>query len=351
MAPVDLSSNRSGALSRASTGLGGDNTLAAVLRAVLHWHILRVVGRRLLVSVPLLFVVSSLTFVLVSLTPGDAAHQILGSQAPPEAYQKLRHALGLDLPLYEQYWRWLKNVFEGDLGASLFTEERVTHAINGRLPVTLSLIVGAILVSVTVGILLGVLSALRGGVIGRAVDAFSLVGFALPEMWLAAQLIVLFAVILRWFPATGYVTLSESPLEWLRSITLPVIALSVGGVAAIAKQTREAMLDVLGSEHIRMAWANGIPRRSVVFRHALKNAAVPVVTLGGLQAVSLLGGTVIVENVFGLPGLGWLAVNAVIRHDLPMIQGIIVYFTVMVILINLIIDLTYSWLNPRIRTS
>jgi peptide/nickel transport system permease protein len=311
---------------------------------------LRVVAHRVLVSVPLLFVVSALSFVLISFTPGDAARQILGTDAPPEAYPKLRHELGLDLPLHEQYGRWLEDAVTGDLGTSLFSPEQVSTLIGDRVSVTLSLIVGSLLVSVVLGVALGVFSALRGGAAGRAADAFSLIGFALPEFWVGVQLIVIFAVKLQWFPATGYAPLAQSPWEWLRSLALPVAALSLGAVAAIAKQTREAMLDVLASEHIRMAWANGIPRRSIIFRHALRNASLPVVTVVGLLAIGLLGGTIVVENVFALPGLGSLAVTAATQHDLPLIQGIAVSFTIVVVLINLLVDLGYGWLNPRVRT-
>jgi peptide/nickel transport system permease protein len=317
---------------------------------LLRWPSVRVAGRRLVLAVPLLFVVSALTFVLVSATPGDAAHEILGSQAPPEAYPKLRHALGLDLPLYEQYWHWVQRSLHGDLGASLFTNENVTHAIQVRLPVTLSLIIGSLLVSIVVGVSLGILSAVRGGAIGRAVDGLSLVGFALPAFWIGYELIYLFAVKFGWFPATGYVPFGQSPAAWLHSLVLPVVALSLYGIAVVTKQTREAMLDVLASEYIRMAWANGIPARSIYFRHALKNAAMRIATVIGVLAVGLLGGTVFVETVFDLPGLGYLAVNASVQHDLPVIQGIAVYFTLIVIAINLLIDLVYTWLNPKVRT-
>ncbi|MEN3283875.1 MAG: peptide/nickel transport system permease protein [Solirubrobacteraceae bacterium] len=302
-------------------------------------------------AVALLFVVTALTFVLVSLTPGDAARDILGTDASPEAYPRLRHQLGLDLPVYEQYWNWVKHALGGDLGASLFTSQRVTEAIGARLAVTLSLIVGALLVSLLVGVCLGVFSAVRGGAAGRAVDALALVGFAVPAFWLGAILIAVFAVKLGLFPATGYVPFAESPAQWLQSLVLPVFALSLGGIAAVAKQTREAMLDALGSEYIRMAWASGLRPRSIFFQHALKNAAIRVATILGVQAVGLLGGTVVIETVFALPGMGSLAVNATVQHDLPVVQGIVVYFTIIVVAINLAIDLAYTALDPRVRTS
>jgi peptide/nickel transport system permease protein len=257
----------------------------------------------------------------------------------------------LDLPLYEQYWQWLTHAVRGDLGSSLFTGESVTDAIQSRLPVTLSLMFGALLVSLVVGVALGVFSAMRGGVLGRIVDGFALVGFALPAFWVGAMLVVVFAVALRWLPATGYVALADSPTDWLASLVLPVVSLALGSIAALAKQTREAMLDVLSSEYIRMARANGIRNRSIVLVHALKNASVRVITVLGVQAVGLLGGTVVVENVFALPGLGSLAVNSTVQHDLPVVQGTVVYFTVLVVVINLIVDIAYTWLNPKVRAS
>jgi len=302
-------------------------------------------------AVPLLFIVSALSFVLVSLTPGDAARAILGLNAPAGAYERLRHALGLDRPLWEQYWEWLRNALHGDLGNSLVTSEPVTHAIDARLPVTLSLIIGALVVTLVLGVGIGVFSAVRGGVAGRVVDAFALIGFALPSFWVGATLIAIFAVDLGWLPATGYVPLTESPADWLRSLILPVVALALVSVAFVAKQTREAMLDALSSEYVRMARASGVSSTSLIFRHALKNAGARVLTVLGLLFVGLLGGTVFVESVFALPGLGGLAVTASLQHDLPVIQGIVVYFTLIVVVVNLLIDLAYTWVNPKVRTA
>jgi peptide/nickel transport system permease protein len=311
--------------------------------------VLRVVVRRCVMAVPLLFVVSALTFVLVSLTPGNAAEEILGTSATPAAYAAFNRALGLNLPLYEQYWDWLRHAFTGNLGQSIFTSQPVTQEIGQRLPVTLSLLVGALIVSAVAGIGLGAFSAVRGGTIGRIADALALVGFSLPGFWVGAELIVIFAVWRNWFPATGYVPISASPAGWLHSLVLPVVTLSLYGIASTAKQTREAMLDVLASEHIRMARANGLPWHAIVFRHALRNASMRVVTVLGLLAVGLLGGTVLVENVFALPGVGSLMVTAATQHDLPVVAGIAVYFTLIVVAINLVVDLAYLWLNPRVR--
>jgi peptide/nickel transport system permease protein len=331
-----------------ATGRAGSSLRAHAAAAARH-PLTHAVARRLALAVPLLLVVSALSFVLESLTPGDAARSILGPTATPDAYDKLRHALGLNLPLYAQYWRWLHQAFAGNLGHSLYTGQAVTQTVLQRLPVTVSLIVGALLVSLVVGAGLGMVSAVRGGVPGRIADLLSLVGFALPAFWVGAELIVLFAVKLRLFPATGFVSFSQSPTGWLRSLVLPVVALSFYGIAATARQTREAMLDVLASEHIRMAWANGIPARSIYCRHALKNASTRVVTLLGVQAVTLLGATVLVENVFALPGLGSLVVTASTQHDLPVVEGVAVCFAIIVVAINLLIDLASAALDPRVR--
>jgi peptide/nickel transport system permease protein len=331
---------------------GAKNTaggLARPLRGLRRDPILRLIVHRLLTAVPLVIVVSSLTFVLVSVTPGDAASQILGTTATPQEYKQLRDSLGLDHPVYVQYWHWLRHALTGDLGTSIFSSQPVTQAIGQRLPVTLSLIAGALIVSIVIGIGLGVLSSLIRGPVGRAVDTFALIGFALPAFWVGAELIALFAVKVNWFPPTGYVPFAQSPIDWLRSLVLPVLALSLYGVAATAKATREAMLDVLASEHIRMARANGIRPRSIYFRHALRNAGMRVLTVLGVVAVGLLGGTVLIENVFSLPGLGSYVVSASLDHDLPVVEGVAVTFTLLVVATNLVIDIAYAALNPRVR--
>jgi peptide/nickel transport system permease protein len=322
----------------------------AARRVVAH-PLTRVVVSRLLWAIPLLFVVTVLSFLIVALTPGDAARQILGLKAEPGAYEHLRHTLGLDQPLYERYWDWLRHAVRGDFGASLFTGEPVTHALDQRLPVTACLIAGAILATMVIGVSLGVFSAVRGGAAGRFVDALALSGFALPSFWIGAALIAVFAVRVHWFPAVGYVPFAQSPKDWFLSLVLPVAALSLTTVAAVAKQTREAMLDALGSEYVRAAWASGVSPTSIVFRHTFRNASIAVLTILGLQVVGLLGGTVFVESVFGLPGLGGLAVRSATQHDLPMIQGVVVYFTIIVIFVNLVVDIAYTWVNPRVRAA
>jgi peptide/nickel transport system permease protein len=317
---------------------------------------LRTIARRLLLSIPLLFVVSSLSFFLLSLTPGDATSVLVGADATQgavgtAAYEKVRHQLGLDRPAYQQYWDWLKRAVHGDLGRSLVSGQPVTTTIKELFPTSFSLIMGALLVISVLGVGLGVLSAVRGGFAGRVVDALSLVGFALPGFWVGAVLIGFFAVRLGWFPTFGYVKFQTSPADWAKSLVLPVTALALHGVAVLAKQTREAMLDVLSSEHVRMALANGMPPRYTFFLLPLKNVAIRVVTILGLTAIGLLAGTLFVEQVFALPGLGSGLVTATVQHDLPVVQGIAVFFTLIIILINLVVDLTYSWLDPRVRTA
>ena len=264
---------------------------------------LQVAWRRLLVSIPLVFSVTFLTFFLNSLAPGDLASTILGADGTREQYQALRAELGLDQPLFLQYLGWVSHAVRGDLGVSFFTQESVVSLVNGRLSVSLSIMVGALIVCLSLGLLLGVASALKGGWVGRAIDAFSLLGLIFPSFWLALVLISLFAVTLQWLPATGYVFFGDSPLDWARSLVLPVFSVAMYSITSIAKQTRDAMIDVLGRDFIRALRACGLPERQVIFKHALRNAALPVVTVLGLVMVGAISGTVFVERVFVLPGL------------------------------------------------
>ncbi|AFD27255.1 ABC transporter permease [Deinococcus gobiensis] len=312
---------------------------------------LRILLHRLLLSVPLLIFVTALTFFLVSLTPGDPAVVILGQNRAPEEYQRLREQLGLMQPVPVQYAGWVETLLHGSLGTSIFNNESVVAKLNARLGVTLSLVVLTSLVSAVVGVALGVASALRRGALARAVDILSLLGIVLPSFWVALVLVAVFAVRLQWLPAIGYVKPSENLGGWLRSLVLPVAVLAGPAIGLIAQQSRNAMLDVLDRPFIRTLRAGGVRPGSLIYRHALRNAGVPILTVIGLVFIALLGGTIIAENVFALPGLGGLAVEATGRHDLPVIQGIVLYFTVIVVVVNLIVDLLYAWLNPRIRVS
>jgi peptide/nickel transport system permease protein len=305
--------------------------------------------RRILTSIPLIFAVTAVTFVLESLVPGNTARAIIGASGSPAAYQELRTELGLNNPLWYQYWQYADEVLHGNLGTSVFTGEPVSTVLNQRLPVTLSLVLLATIFCAVLGVLLGVISAVRGGVLGRAVDVLSLVGLALPGFWVAIILAAVFAVTLRIFPATGYVPPSDSVSRWLWSLTLPVVALGLAGVAGVAKQTRDAMKDTLAMPYIRTLRASGLGQRSIIWKHALRNGAIPVVTVLGLVFVSALSSTVFVEAVFVLPGLGSMAVTATSQHDIPVIEGIALYFTVIVVIVNLLLDILYGMLNPKVR--
>ena len=307
--------------------------------------------RRLLLSVPLLFVVSILTFIMVAIVPGDPAVRILGAGRTAAEYQALDAKLGLTAPLLVQYWHWIDGVLHGTLGTSLYTDQTVTSELAQRLPATVWLVIGATVVTVVAGIALGLAGAVWRGPLGRAVDAASWVTFAVPNFWLGLILIEFIAVRGHLLPSSGFVPLGQDPGALARSLILPVVTLAAVGVTGIAKQTRDAMSEVLGREFMTALRMAGLPRRSLLLRHALRNAAIPVVTAAGLFAIAMLGGTILVEQVFVLPGMGSLVVQAAADHDLPVIEGAVLYFTVIVIAVNLLIDLSYAWLNPRVRVT
>jgi peptide/nickel transport system permease protein len=307
------------------------------------------VVRRLLMSVPLVLIVSFVTFLLQALAPGDTARTILGNEFTQEQYDLLRQQLGLDQPLLAQYWHWLSNAITGDLGTSPISGLGVSGEIGNRLAVSLSLIIGATLVAAVLGVALGVAGAVRGGLLARALDALTLIGFALPSFWLGLVLVTVFAVVVRLLPATGYIAFAQSPGGWVQSLVLPVAALTVHGVAVVAKQTRDGMLEALSGDYVHSLRANGASELSIIFRHAVRNAAVPLVTVLGVVFVNLLNGTVLVEAVFAMPGPGGLAVQSTTMHDLPMIQGVALVFTIVVVLVNLLVDIAYGWLNPKVR--
>jgi len=244
--------------------------------------VLGLIGRRLALSIPLLLIVPTATFLLAALIPGDVTRTILGADASQAQYEQLRRSLGLNEPLVIRYWAWLGHAVHGNLGISLFWQQPVTSLLDSRLQVTLSLVIGSTALAAAFGMILGTLAALHAGALGRAVDAIALAGLAIPNFFLGLLLIAWFAVTLRVFPATGYVPLTQSPGGWIRSLVLPVVTLAVPGIAVIAKQTRDAMREVLGRPFIRTLQAAGLPRRSIIGRHAMRNAAIPVVTVTGL---------------------------------------------------------------------
>lgn len=311
----------------------------------------RLIVNRVALSIVLIVISSLAIFFLMSLVPGDPARTILGANATPESIARLREQLGLNQPLLEQYGSWLLGALHGDFGESVFSGDPVINLILVRVPVTLSLILLSTLVIAALGTGLGLLSAVRGGALGRFLDAISLVGLALPSYWVAIVLVALFAVTIRIFPATGYTALPDDPGGWLLSLILPVAALSLGGVTIVAKQMRDSAKDVLARDYIRVLRASGVRERTIVLKHVLRNASLPSLTVLGITVVGALTGAVFVENVFVLPGLGSLVTQATTSHDLPVVLGVGVFFTLFVIIVNLAIDILYGVLNPKVRVS
>jgi peptide/nickel transport system permease protein len=307
--------------------------------------------RRLLLSVPLVLVVTAISFVLVELLPGTAAAAILGTKATPEQIAVLDRELGLDLPVWQQYGRWLGGVLHGDLGTSTLTGAPVSADLAARLGVTLSLVVGAMLLTLVAGVALGVLTAVRRGVLSRCIDLLAVLGLAVPSFWLALILILLFSVRLGLLPSVGYVDPATSVGGWLQSLVLPVAALALGMVTTVAKQTRDSMLEVLERPFIASLRANGTSEARLIYRHALRNAAIPVVTVVGILFVNALTGAVFVEQIFVLPGLGSAVVSATAQRDIPTVQGTALFLTLLVVAINVAVDVTYGVLDPKVRGS
>lgn len=309
------------------------------------------IARRLGASIVLLFVTALLTFVLLSLPNQDVGRQLLGLNATQGAIDAKNAQLGLDRPILVQFFEWLTHAVQGDLGRSWFSSEQVTVAIGNRLPVTLSLVVGVTIVTAIVGYLLGVWAGIRRGRIDRFVQIFSVAGYALPGFLVTIIIVIVFAVQLRWFPAIGYIPLTQSPSGWLSTITLPVIALSISAVAGIAQQVRSSVIEVARSDYVRTLQTRGLPGRRILFRHVLRNASAPALTVLGMQFVGLLGGAVIVEQIFGLPGIGSMAIQYTTRGDIPIIMGLVMLSAIGVVIVNLLVDLGIGWLLPKARVS
>lgn len=312
---------------------------------------LRLITNRLLISLPLLLVVSAISFLVQSLLPGDMANVIGGLDATPEDLAAIREKLGLDQPVITQYLNWLANAVQGNLGVSLANGESVSAVLATRLPVTLSLVVGATILSLVLGVLLGILSSWGPKRVGNVIDVLSILGLAAPSFWIALILVSIFSVSLGILPPGGYVPITESIGDWATFMILPIIAVSLHGLTSIAKQTRESMLDVSSRDFIRNLRANGIPERSILLKHALRNAAIPVTTITGLLFIGALTGSITVEQVFSLPGLGTQAVSAALTQDIPLIQGTTLAFTLLVVVVNLLTDIVYGLINPKVRIS
>ncbi|MEC9343391.1 MAG: ABC transporter permease [Pseudomonadota bacterium] len=313
---------------------------------------LRLVGQRLLALVPLLFIVSILTFSFTALLPSDPADLIIGDRGSEEQHEAVRERLGLNDPLLTRYVKWLGRALQGDLGTSYFNSVKVTDAVLDRLPVTLSLTAASAFIAVMLGTAAGIAAALRPrSWIDRMATFGATIGQAIPNFWFGILLVALFAVHLRWFPATGFTPLTESPSGWLRSLTLPALALGLSTSADIARQVRSSMVGVLQQDYVRAARAQGLSPARVVFKHALKNALIPVVTVLSFLITVLMGGALVVEHVFAINGIGSLAIAAVRQQDIPMIQGIVLVSVVIVMMVQLATDVVYGYLNPRARPS
>jgi len=305
--------------------------------------------RRLLAGVILLFVISALAFGLLYLNSANIARRLLGQNATPELVQQRAHELGLDRPVVVQYWDWLTNALTGDLGRSWFNGQLVTVSLQGRVAVTLSLVIGTTLVSALVAVTLGVLAARRGGWIDGSVQVVSVLGFAIPGFLIAMYLVLIFAINLDWFKATGYVPVTQSFTGWLSSVTLPIVALSLGAIAAVTQQVRGSMIDAMSRDYVRTLRSRGLSMNSIIYKHVLRNAGGPALAILAVQFIGLLGGAVIVEQVFALPGMGQLSVQAGTQGDIPVMMGLVVAFAVIVIVVNLLIDLAQAALNPKVR--
>jgi len=306
--------------------------------------------RRLLQTIPVMLVVAIFIFLMLRLTPSDPAAIIAGDNANADQVAQIRRQLGLDLPMLQQFVIWIGKVLTGDLGESFFFKKTVAALVGERIEPTLSLAFFTITIAVLVAVPLGVLAAHRQGTwIDRLVMGFSVLGFSLPVFVIGYLLIYVFAIWLNWLPVQGYQHISQGVGGWAQRLILPSLTLSVIYIALIARMTRASLLEVLSEDYIRTARAKGQIERKVLFRHALRNAAVPIVTVIGLGIALLIGGVVVTESLFTIPGLGRLTVDAVLARDYPTIQAVILLFSFVYVMINLAVDLIYTLLDPRIR--
>ena len=308
--------------------------------------------RRLLLTLPILFIVSVVCWSLINLIPGDPATVILGPEASEQAKDQMRERLGLNDPLVVQYVDWLGNVLRGDLGESLRDGTPVSQLILQRLPVTLELALGTFLVSLTIAVVAGILSASnRGTWIDYLSAGFALGGISIPHFWLGMMFIIIFAVSLGWLPASGYEPFFQNPVANITAMILPVLATGLRESAELTRMLRSSLLEELGSDYVRTALSKGLSRRVVVIKHAVRNALIPFVTASGLQIAGLLGGLVVTEQVFQLPGVGRLIVESIEERDFTVVQGAVLTVTAIVVLINVLVDTLYAIIDPRIALS
>jgi peptide/nickel transport system permease protein len=306
--------------------------------------------RRVLATIPVMAVVALFVFSLLYLAPGDPAAVIAGDQATPDDVERIRASLGLDRPYLVRFGAWVWDILHGDLGTSIFTNLPVSHMIAQRIEPTLSLMIVTLILAVSIAVPMGVVAAWKQGTtIDRMVMAFAVLGFSVPVFVVGYVLAFVFALELDWLPVQGYTPFNQGFFPWMENLILPAVALGGVYIALIARITRATMLEVLSQDYIRTARAKGAGQRSILFLHALKNAAVPIVTIIGIGIALLIGGAVVTESVFAIPGLGRLTVDAILRRDYPVIQGVVLLFSFVYVLVNLVIDLLYTLFDPRIR--
>jgi peptide/nickel transport system permease protein len=312
----------------------------------------RYIARRLILLIPVLLGISILVFVILRLLPGDPAYAILGPNAKPTDVKAIHTFLGLDKPIVVQYFEWLGRALQGDLGRSFFYHVSVTEKIRTHLPVTIELVLMATLLSVAVGIPAGIISAIKqNSWLDLAARTITVGALSIPSFWLGTLMLLLPSLWWHYAPPVGYVPLWKSPSTNLQQFYMPAIALAAASAAAVMRMTRSSVLEVMGADYVRTARAKGLRERRVVWRHVLKNAMIPVLSLVGLQIGILLGGQVVVEQIFTLPGIGRLLIDSIFQRDYFLVQAIVLYIAIAVVLINLLVDLLYAALEPRIKYS
>ena len=304
---------------------------------------------RLGAAVPVLAIMTVLTFVLVSLIPGDAATTILGQDATPERVEALNAELGLDQPLFAQYWQWLQAALGGNLGTSLYTGDAVAHVVSTRVVPTLVIVGTSTVLAVVIGTFTGFLAALKGGWLARTLDTLGMVGIALPNFWIALLLVAILAGRLSLFPALGYAHFRQGPVDWAAHLVLPIASLTVAGIAMVAKQSRDAISEALSRDFVRFLDGNGMSRRRLLWSHVLRHAAGRIVAVALATFINLFGGTVALEAVFAIPGLGSLVATATLQHDLPTVQGAVLAYTIVILVMTILADLTRAHLDPKVR--
>ena len=311
---------------------------------------LNYVIRRILATIPVMAVVALFVFSLLYIAPGDPAAVIAGDQASPADVERIRQSLGLDRPFLVRLGEWVWQILHGDLGTSIFTNLPVASLIVQRIEPTLSLMALTLFLTIIVAVPLGVVAAWKAGsFVDRAIMAFAVFAFSLPVFVVGYVLAYVFALQFEWLPVQGYTPLAQGFWPWLEKLILPAVALGCVYIALIARITRASMLEVLQQDYIRTARAKGLGQRSILFVHALKNAAVPILTVIGIGVALLIGGAVVTESVFAIPGLGRLTIDAILRRDYPVIQGIVLLFSFLYVLVNLMVDVIYTLVDPRIR--